>query len=132
LRGAAVNHWLEPTGPSNVWLSWLLVPIFRICGLDMAEEEKRLAPRQRVLKAAKIITMDNTSVVDCTVRNMSETGAQLVIEKSVKMPDEFQFFLANGDTVRDAELAWHRGDRVGVKFKGEVRPAPPAVRMYKR
>ena len=98
----------------------------------MAEEDKRGAPRQRVLKAAKIITMDNTSVVDCTVRNMSDTGAQLVIEKSVKMPDEFQFFLANGDTVRDAVLAWHRGDRVGVKFKGESRPAPHAVRMYKR
>ena len=98
----------------------------------MAEDEKRNSPRQRVLKAAKIITMDNTSVVDCTVRNLSDSGAQLVIEKSVKMPDEFQFFLANGDTVRDAELAWHRGDRVGLKFKGESRPAPHAMRMYKR
>ena len=98
----------------------------------MAEEEKRNSPRQRVLKAAKIITMDNTSVVDCTVRNMSDSGAQVIIEKSVKMPEEFQFFLANGDTVRDAVLAWHRGDRVGMKFKGQARPAPPAVRMYKR
>ncbi len=98
----------------------------------MAEVEKRIAPRHRVLKAAKIITMDNTSVVDCTVRNMSDSGAQLVIEKSVKMPEEFQFFLANGDTVRDAALAWHRGDRVGVKFTGESRPAPHALRMYKR
>jgi hypothetical protein len=98
----------------------------------MAEEEKRTLPRQRVLKAAKIITMDNTSVIDCTVRNMSDAGAQVVIEKSVKMPDEFQFFLANGDTVRDAVLVWHRGDRVGIKFKGENRPAPHAVRMYKR
>ena len=98
----------------------------------MAEVEKRIAPRHRVLKAAKIITMDNTSVVDCTVRNLSDTGAQVIIEKSVKMPAEFQFFLANGDTVRDAELAWHRGDRVGIKFKGESRPVPHAVRMYKR
>jgi hypothetical protein len=98
----------------------------------MADEDKRGAPRQRVLKAAKIITTDNTSVIDCTVRNMSETGAQVIIEKSVKMPEEFQFFLANGDTVRDAALAWHRGDRVGLKFKGESRPAPHAMRMYKR
>ena len=98
----------------------------------MAEEDKRIAPRQKVLKAAKIISMDNKTVLDCTVRNLSDTGAQLVIEKNVSVPDEFQFFLANGDTVRDAVLAWHRGDRVGVKFKGESRPAPPAVRMYKR
>ena len=98
----------------------------------MAEEEKRSALRQRVLKAAKIITMDNTSVIDCTVRNQSETGALLVVEKNVTVPDEFQFFLANGDTVRDAVVAWQRGERVGVKFKGESRPAPHAVRMYKR
>lgn len=98
----------------------------------MAEEDKRIAPRQKVLKAAKIISIDNKTVLDCTVRNLSETGAQLVIEKNVSVPDEFQFFLANGDTVRDAVLAWHRGDRVGVKFKGESRPAPHAMRMYKR
>ena len=72
----------------------------------MAEEDKRSAPRQRVLKAAKIISMDNKSVIDCTVRNLSDTGAQLVIEKNVSMPDEFQFFLANGDTVRDAVVVW--------------------------
>ena len=98
----------------------------------MAEDDKRSAPRQRVLKAAKIITMDNTSVVDCTVRNLSDAGAQLIIEKSVRMPEEFQFFLANGDTVCDAVLAWHRGDRVGLKFTGESRPALHAMRMYKR
>ena len=98
----------------------------------MAEEDKRIAPRQKVLKAAKIISIDNKTVLDCTVRNLSDTGAQLVIEKNVSVPDEFQFFLANGDTVRDAVLAWHRGDRVGVKFKGESRPAPHAMRLYKR
>ena len=98
----------------------------------MAEEDKRIAPRQKVLKAAKIISIDNKTVLDCTVRNLSDMGAQLVIEKNVSVPDEFQFFLANGDTVRDAVLAWHRGDRVSVKFKGESRPAPHAMRMYKR
>ncbi len=98
----------------------------------MAEEETRCPTSRRSKKAAKIITMDNSSVIDCTVRNMSDTGAQLVIEKNVKMPEAIQFFLANGDTVRDAVLAWHRGDRVGLKFTGESRPAPHAVRMYKR
>jgi hypothetical protein len=63
---------------------------------------------------------------------MSDSGAQLVVEKHASVPEEFQFFLANGDTVRNAVLAWHRGDRVGIKFKGENRPAPQAVRMYKR
>jgi len=98
----------------------------------MGDEEKRGAPRHRVLKAAKIISMDNKSVIDCTVRNLSETGAQLVIEKTAAVPEEFQFFLANGDTIRDAVVAWNHGDRIGVKFTGESRPAPHAMRMYKR
>src|SRR3989337_728351 len=98
----------------------------------MANEDKRVASRQRVLKAAKIISIDNKTVIDCTVRNLSKTGAQLVIEKTVAVPDEFQFFLANGDTIRDAVVTWNRGDRIGVKFTGESRPAPPALRMYKR
>ena len=49
---------------------------------------------------AKIIFNDRKSVMNCTVRNQSRPGAQLVIEKTVVVPDEFQFFLANGDTVR--------------------------------
>ena len=85
-----------------------------------------------MLKAAKIIATDNKSVIDCTVRNLSETGAQLVIERTVEVPDRFQFFLANGDTIRNAEVAWIHGDRMGVKFTGEGRPAPHAMRMYKR
>lgn len=98
----------------------------------MGDEDKRRAPRHRVLKAAKIISTDNKSVIDCTVRNLSETGAQLVIERTVAVPDKFQFFLANGDTIRDAEVAWNIGDRIGVRFTGEGRPAPHAMRMYKR
>ena len=98
----------------------------------MGDENKRGAPRHRVLKAAKIISTDNKSVIDCTVRNLSETGAQLVIEKTVAVPDKFQFFLANGDTIRDAEVAWNYGDRIGVTFISESRPAPHAMRMYKK
>ena len=98
----------------------------------MGDEDKRGALRHRVLKAAKIISTDNKSVIDCTIRNLSETGAQVVIERTIAMPDMFQFFMASGDTIRDAEVAWKHGDRMGVKFTGESRPAPHAMRMYKR
>lgn len=98
----------------------------------MADENKRMAARQRVLKAAKIVSMDNKTIIDCAVRNQSETGAQLVIEKAISVPKEFQFFLASEDTIRDAMIVWHRGDRIGVTFTSESRPAPPKIRLYKR
>jgi hypothetical protein len=40
--------------------------------------EKRVAPRHRVLKAAKIEF--GGSVIDCSIRNISDTGAALEVE----------------------------------------------------
>ena len=40
-------------------------------------EEHRRSPRQRVLKSGRIIYGGGSIVVDCTIRNLSETGARL-------------------------------------------------------
>ena len=98
----------------------------------MADENKRTAPRYRALKSAKIVSMDNKTAVDCAVRNRSETGAQLGIEQAVSVPDEFQLYLPSEDTVRDAVVVWRRGDRIGVAFTSESRPAPLKIKLYKR
>ena len=47
------------------------------------------------------------------------------------MPDEFQFFLANGDTVRDAVVAWTAATGSG-EIHGRKPACPHAMRMYKR
>ena len=47
-------------------------------GTAMAYDDKRSARRMRVLKDGKIVTMNNLSVIDCTVRDLSETGARLL------------------------------------------------------
>ena len=98
----------------------------------MVTEDKRIAPRNRVLKSAKIVSKDNKTVIDCAIRNQSGTGAQVVVEQAISVPEEFQFYLASDDTVRDAVSVWRRGDRVGVAFRGEPRPAPARLKLYKR
>ncbi len=98
----------------------------------MATGEKRVAPRNRVLKSAKIVSKDNKTVIDCAIRNQSKTGAQVVIAQAIAVPEEFQFYLASDDTVRDAVAVWRRGERVGVEFTGESRPAPAGIKLHRR
>lgn len=53
--------------------------------------EHRASRRQRVLKSGKIIYANGSIVIDCTIRNISETGAQLKVPTTVAIPDRFEF-----------------------------------------
>jgi PilZ domain len=81
----------------------------------MTESERRSAQRHRTFKAGKIILHDGASVIDCTVRNISASGAALSLPNAATVPEEF-------DLQCDAErrhciVTWRRLDRMGVKFK---------------
>jgi hypothetical protein len=52
------------------------------------EEEHRVAPRRRVLKAGSITF--GGGAMDCTVRNISETGAALEAVTLLYIPDRFK------------------------------------------
>jgi PilZ domain len=78
--------------------------------------ENRRDRRQRVLKSGKISFSNGSFVVDCVIRNLSQTGAQLKVPTSVAIPDHFDFIEAGGKT-RRAAVAWRRGDLMGVRFE---------------
>ena len=52
--------------------------------------EHRSTRRQRVLKSGKIIYANGSIVIDCTICNLSGTGARLQVT-SVAIPDRFEF-----------------------------------------
>lgn len=79
-------------------------------------EENRRSPRQRVLKAGKIIYGGGTIVIDCTIRNLSETGARLQVPTSIPIPDKFEFAEAASGKRRNAIVMWRKGDLMGIQF----------------
>jgi len=85
----------------------------------MAEEERRNARRQRVLKEGHIIMLDHQSVVNCTVRDVSDTGARLKCGEQLSVPREFLLRIGREATMRPARVTWRRGNEVGVVFTGE-------------
>lgn len=89
------------------------------------KEELRIARRQKVLKAGKILAPGNLAVVDCTIRDMSETGARLAVGDQMATPNDFRLVVPMDNTMRDAKVVWRRGNLIGVTFTSEARRAPP-------
>ena len=76
------------------------------------DDNNRITPRHRVLKGARIEF--GSSVFDCTIRNLSDTGAALDVSP-VGIPAEFTL-VAEGFR-RPCKVVWRKEQRIGVTFE---------------
>jgi PilZ domain len=68
---------------------------------------------------AQMMGIDGTWRRECTMEDVSETGAKLTVEGSVEGLHLKEFFLllsSTGLAYRRCELAWVNGDQIGVNF----------------
>ena len=69
--------------------------------------------------AAQMMGIDGTWRRECTMEDISETGAKLTVEGSVEGLHLKEFFLllsSTGLAYRRCELSWVNGDQIGVNF----------------
>ncbi len=78
-------------------------------------EDHRSAPRQRVLKGGRIVINDGFSTFQCTVRNLSDTGARLKVASIIGIPDAFQLAMDDGRKFA-CTVAWKTEFEIGVQF----------------
>jgi hypothetical protein len=79
-------------------------------------EGNRIAPRRRVLKAGSI-GLGSGGAIDCTVRNISETGAALEVATPLYIPDRFTLFVQADQLKRACRVVWRKERRMGVTFE---------------
>ena len=79
----------------------------------MGEDDHRIAPRHRVLKGGSIRFGGGS--IDCTVRNLSNTGAALEVTSPVGIPTEFT--LVTDSVQRQCRVVWRKEKRIGVTFE---------------
>ena len=77
-------------------------------------KEKRTEPRHRVFKGG-IISFEGTGI-DCTVRNISDSGAALDVVGVERLPPAFKLAIEADNFLRPCRLVWNAGRRVGVAF----------------
>jgi hypothetical protein len=78
----------------------------------MDEDEHRIAARHRVLKTGRI--QFGGGSIDCTLRNLSATGAALDVTSPLGIPTEF--VLVIGSDQRPCRVVWRKEKRIGVTF----------------
>jgi hypothetical protein len=76
-------------------------------------DENRIATRHRVLKGGKI--QFGGSSIDCTVRNISDTGAALEVTSPFGIPTEFTL-VTNGNQ-HPCRVVWRKEKRIGIVFE---------------
>ena len=82
----------------------------------MLVDEHRAAPRRRLLKAGKISF--GGAVIDCTVRNLSETGAALEVISPFGIPERFTLVVEADHRHLPCRVVWRKEKRIGVHFEG--------------
>ena len=82
--------------------------------------EQRQSNRRKTLKTGKIIFNNSHCVVECTVRDMSDGGAQLELPCYVDLPEMLTLAIPGGPN-RDCEIVWSSNTKLGVRFLSSTR-----------
>ena len=80
-------------------------------------KERRERRRTRVLRNAKIIAPRSSSMIHCTVQDITSGGACLKVANTYGMPQTFELTFEHGRTRRSCRVVWHTNDMLGVAFE---------------
>lgn len=81
----------------------------------MVRFEQRQEKRVSTLKKGRIIFNNGHSVVDCIVRNISETGACLELPGHVELPSTITLVIEGG-AKHECDVVWSANNKLGVTY----------------
>jgi hypothetical protein len=79
-------------------------------------DNKRIATRLRSLKGARVILPNRMSTFQCTVRNLSATGACVEMPSTLGVPNRITLKMDDGSPDRLCDVAWRTETRLGLHF----------------
>lgn len=78
--------------------------------------DRRSAPRHRVYKRGQVVLPNLVSAIDCTIRDISATGARLRVEGHFIAPEKFELSIPSMGVRRRVCRRWQSGKELGVEF----------------
>ena len=76
----------------------------------------RRARRQRVLLSGKIVFDHGSRSIDCTIRDLSTSGARIRLPAAELLPERFFLIEFRQGFAFDSVIEWRRQSEFGVKF----------------
>jgi hypothetical protein len=86
---------------------------------DRGGMERRRYRGHRVLKRGKVFLHDHSTIIDCTVRDVSDGGARLQIGHFCILPSRFRLGFVSDGSIRETfevRAVWRHADLIGVAF----------------
>ena len=82
------------------------------------QNKKPRSLRLRTLKEGSIVFNNGRSLLNCVVRDLSDSGARLKVEGAIGLPDRFLLVIGReaGREERAAQVVWRSLDELGVRF----------------
>jgi hypothetical protein len=90
--------------------------------------DRRRLPRRKTWKNGRAFWSNGDSS-ECTVRNLSETGAQL--ELRGPLPNRFDLLVEGDQWRRSCSVVWRKENRAGVKFDEPLPPSQYAKKPFR-
>jgi hypothetical protein len=81
--------------------------------------EKRLSPRRNVSIEAAIVYGGGTQWIPCIIRDLSDGGAKLEVDKVAGIPNSFDL-IAPRHRPHSCRVAWRSLRELGVQFMEQV------------
>jgi len=95
----------------------------------IAVNERRGSPRRKILKVGRTYWPNGDSI-ECSVRNLSESGAQLEVNGTI--PKTFDLVIGVEQFRRSCSVVWRNSERVGVRFIDSRKPARSPERLVNK
>jgi hypothetical protein len=82
--------------------------------------ERRPAQRRRVVWRGRCVYLDGSHNFDCTIRDLSESGARIAIQGAQMIPQRFYLIDRTNRTAHEVKVAWNNGKQLGLRFLSSV------------
>ncbi len=83
-------------------------------------QEKRRSERSNVETDAKGILPHLNHSIDCTVLDISETGARVKLGDVDIVPDKFKLFVPETHTLCECRVVRRSGKQLGLEFESQI------------
>src|SRR5579872_6241190 len=100
--------------------------------LPLMSREQRKSPRRAVSTPGIVFATNGKPIVECKLRDVSATGAQIVLDKETPLPERFVLAMSrDGKVRRQCSLVWQFSIMVGARFASNAgQDAPPVGFKY--
>jgi len=78
--------------------------------------ERRPKPRKRVLFGGRVTYSDGAKHFDCSIRDLSESGARISLKPGVPIPSRVYLIETRNRMVHESSVVWNNGREAGLRF----------------